>query len=57
MKKKKVQNNIRELGFMDKGTGKHQSNTVYDSYSICPALTTLQGGTIQIKILVYINKK
>lgn len=43
---------VVELGFMDNGTGKHQSNTVYDVNHISPCLTTLKdGGTIQIKIL------
>lgn len=41
----------RELGFIDNGTGKHQSNVVYDVNAICPTITTIQGGTIQIKIL------
>lgn len=44
---------IKELGFMDSGTGKHQSNTVYDEKGICPNITTIQGGgTMQIKVLV-----
>ena len=30
-------NKVKILGFMDKGTGKHQSNTVYDSRCISPA--------------------
>lgn len=29
---------IMELGFIDKGTGKHQSNTVYGAGGIAPAL-------------------
>lgn len=41
----------RQLGFMDNGTGKHQSNTVYDENSLCPNITTVEGGgTQQIKI-------
>ena len=41
------------LGHIEHGTGQHQSNTVYDSASISPAVTTIQGGgTQQIKILV-----
>ena len=44
--------NPRELGFMDNGTGKHQSNTVYDENALCQNITTIQGGgTQQIKIL------
>ena len=41
----------RQLGFMDNGTGKHQSNTVYDENALCPNITTVEGGgTQQIKI-------
>lgn len=44
---------VKVLGFIENGTGKHQSNTVYDSSYICPAVTTIVGdGTQQIKILV-----
>ena len=35
--------NPKELGFMDNGTGKHQSNTVYDENALCPNITTIQG--------------
>lgn len=36
---------------MDNGTGKHQSNTVYDENALCPNITTVEGGgTQQIKI-------
>ncbi len=43
--------NPKQLGFMDSGTGKHQSNTVYDEKGICPNITTIEGGgTQQIKI-------
>lgn len=55
MKLKEKTNIIYELGYMDKGTGKHQSNTVYDTRAICPALTTIQGGTQQIKVLEFID--
>lgn len=41
----------KQLGFMDNGTGKHQSNTVYDVNALCPNITTVEGGgTQQIKI-------
>ena len=43
---------VIELGYMDNGTGKHQSNTVISTEGLSPAITTLQGGTQQIKILV-----
>lgn len=33
----------RQLGFMDNGTGKHQSNTVYDENALCPNITTVEG--------------
>lgn len=39
-------NNTKELGFMDNGTGKHQSNTVYDINYLCPCLTTVKDGGI-----------
>ena len=43
---------VNELGFMDNGTGKHQSNTVYDENALCPNITTIHGGgTQQIKVL------
>ena len=42
---------IRQIGFYDSGTGQHQSNTVYHPKGIIPALTTLMGGTQQIKVL------
>lgn len=40
------------LGYIEHGTGKHQSNMVTSVNGVSPALTTLQGGTQQIKILV-----
>lgn len=41
----------KQLGFMDNGTGKHQSNTVYDGNALCPNITTVEGGgTQQIKV-------
>jgi len=43
-----------QLGFMDNGTGQHQSNTVYSTEGICPCISTLKdGGTQQIKVMVY----
>ncbi len=51
-----IENQVKILGFMDNGTGQHQSNTVYDSKYICPVITTVNGGgTQQIKILEIIN--
>lgn len=43
------------LGYIEHGTGQHQSNTVTSVNGVSPALTTLQGGTQQIKILVNEN--
>lgn len=41
----------KQLGFMDNGTGKHQSNTVYSKNGLSPSITTITGGgTQQIKI-------
>lgn len=34
---------IEELGFIDKGTGKHQSNIVYSAGGIAPTLTATLG--------------
>ena len=45
---------VRQLGYLEHGTGQHQSNTVYDSAYLCPTITTVNGGgTQQIKVLVY----
>lgn len=41
----------RQIGFIDNGTGKHQSNTVYDENGLSPTITTIDGGTQQIKVL------
>ena len=35
---------VKELGFMDNGTGKHQSNTVVDENGLEPTVTTVNGG-------------
>ena len=43
---------VVELGHLESGTGRHQSNTVYDTSGLSPALTTIQGGTQQVKVLV-----
>lgn len=49
---------VKQLGFMDSGTGKHQSNTVYDEKSLCPNITTIDGGgTQQIKIATDVINK
>lgn len=32
---------VRELGFIEKGTGKHQSNTVYGSDELSPTITAV----------------
>lgn len=43
---------VNELGFIEHGTGKHQSNTVFGTDGISPTVTTIQGGgTQQIKIV------
>lgn len=48
----KMEKKIVVLGFMDNGTGKHQSNTVYSQKKLIPAITTITGGgTQQIKVL------
>ena len=47
-------NFVVQLGYLEHGTGQHQSNTVYDSAFLCPTITTVNGGgTQQIKVLEY----
>lgn len=42
-----------ELGYLENGTGKHQSNIIWNIQTVSPTITTLvNGGTQQIKILV-----
>ena len=41
---------VRKIGFIDNGTGQHQSNTVYGTDGVSPGITTIDGGTQQIKI-------
>lgn len=42
---------VKQLGYIENGTGKHQSNTVYSENGLSPSLTTIEGGgTQQIKI-------
>lgn len=46
------------MGFIDNGTGKHQSNTVYNPEAVSPTITTLvNGGTQQIKIVACRGRK
>ena len=40
------------LGYMEHGTGQHQSNIVYSVNGVSPSLTTIDGGTQQVKVLV-----
>lgn len=48
----KIISEVKQLGFLDNGTGKHQSNTVYDKNYVRPNITTIEGGgTQQIKVL------
>ena len=47
----------RILGFIEHGTGQHQSNIVWDISAISLAITTITGGgTQQIKVLVHDNR-
>lgn len=48
----------RQLGYIEHGTGKHQSNIVWDITRVSPTITGIDGGgTEQIKILVVKNDK
>jgi len=42
---------IEEIGFIDKGTGKHQSNVVYWSGGIAPTITAATGVKTSIMIV------
>ena len=42
--------NIKELGFLDNGSGKHESNTVYGTFGISPCEYSQQY-KIPLKIL------
>ena len=49
---KTVEEKVQQIGFLDNGTGQHQSNTVYNEKGLCPNITTVNGGgTQQIKVL------
>lgn len=42
-----------QIGYLENGTGKHQSNIVWNVNTVSPTITTLvNGGTQQIKVLV-----
>lgn len=42
---------VKQLGYIENGTGKHQSNTIYSENGLSPSLTTIEGGgTQQIKV-------
>lgn len=46
------------LGYIENGTGRHQSNTAYSTDGLSPSPTTIDGGgTQQIKILVGDNNE
>lgn len=42
---------IEEVGFIEKGTGKHQSNVVYSARGVAPTLTASLGVKTSIMIL------
>ena len=42
---------VKRVGFIDNGTGQHQSNTVYGTDGVSPGITTIDGGTQQIKVV------
>ena len=39
----KLKNKIVSLGFIEKGTGKHMSNSVYSKYGIAPTVMASLG--------------
>ncbi len=48
---------IKEVGFIDKGTGKHQSNIVYAAGGIAPTLTASLGVKTSIMIIDLVDVK
>ena len=45
-------NKVKMIGFINNGTGRHQSNSVYHFKGVSPSITTITGGgTQQIKVL------
>lgn len=44
-------NNIEEVGYLEKGTGKHQSNVVYSAGGVAPTLTAALGIKTHLMIL------
>lgn len=53
---KRNQFDIKEIGFIDKGTGKHQSNIVYSAGGIAPTLTASLGVKTSVMILDLVCK-
>jgi hypothetical protein len=48
----------RIWGYIENGTGMHQSNMVWDISNESPTITTIEGGgTQQIKILVRVERE
>lgn len=47
---------VKELGFIDKGTGKHQSNTVYDKDGLSPCVCAVFGDKQPPTMFVEQNK-
>ena len=44
-------NKIEEVGYLEKGTGKHQSNVVYSAGGVAPTLTAALGIKTHLMIL------
>ena len=45
-------NNVKEIGFIEKGTGQHQSNTIYDINGLCPTICSAEAYKSPYKFLV-----
>lgn len=52
-----MKNMKRIWGYIENGTGMHQSNMVWDISHESPTITTIGGGTQQIKILVRVERE
>ena len=44
-----------EIGFIEKGTGKHQSNTVYLGGALCPIIMAAIGTKYPLMVLVEVE--
>ena len=49
--------NVKQIGYIEKGTGQHQSNTIYDSNRLCPTICSAEAVKSPLKFLIKNNSK